>query len=393
MTRVAPLLTKTPYLRLLEPAPGPYAYALLQRAYLRLIDGQGADQAAIDLGMRLGSGEQREDASPVPIAWPMFMDDFTLARERYVAAAAEAASLGDEASQQTFLGHLAAIECWTGNWTKADEYATRAMDLTERIASPAYLGSALFARGYVDAHLGRIDAASAAGQQILDVFGAGPEPQLVFGRWLLGFSALSVQDLVEADRQLGLAAEIVDRMGQREPVRCRFHPDHLEAVIGLGDLDRADDLIARLDERSRTFPRPWILATTARCRGLLLSARGDQDGALASLRTALRHHDDLEMPFERARTLLALGQVLRRRREKREARSVLEEALAEFEQPRRSDMGRAHQGRAGARPGAPVGVGFVGYGGGDCEAGCVGIDQSADRRSCLRQPQDGGGAT
>ena len=37
------------------------------------------------------------------------------------------------------------------------------------------------------------------------------------------------------------------------------------------------------------------------------------------------------MPFERARTLLALGQVLRRHREKRESRSVLEEARAEFQ--------------------------------------------------------------
>ena len=267
----------------------------------------------------------------MPIVWPMFMDEFELAREHLVAAIAEASALGDEVSVQTFLGHLAAVECWTGNWTRADEYASRAIELTDRIASPAYLGSALFARGYVDVHLGRTDEARAAGHRILEIFGAQRELNLAFGYWLLGLAALSLQDLMEADRQFALAAELVDGMGQREPVRWRFHTDQLEAVIGLGDLDRADDLLARLDERGRAFPRPWILATTARCRGLLFSARGDQDAALASMRAALRHHDDIELPFERARTLLAMGQVLRRRREKREARLVLEQALTEFD--------------------------------------------------------------
>jgi DNA-binding CsgD family transcriptional regulator len=318
-------------LQLLTPGPGPYSFALMYRAYLGLINGQGADQEAIDLGMHMGGGEYRDDTSPVPIVWPMFMDDFTLARERLVAAVADASALGDEASMQTFLGHLAAIECWTGNLALADEYASRAIELSERIASPAYLGSALFARGYVDAHLGHIDEANDAGRRILELYAAYDDPQLVFGHWLLGLAALFVQDLAEADRQLGRAAEVIDGMGQREPVRCRLHPDRVEAVIGLGDLDRADGLIARLEDRSRAFPRPWLLATTARCRGLLLSARGDLDGALASLRAAQQHHDDVEMPFERARTLVALGQVLRRRREKREARSVLENALAEFE--------------------------------------------------------------
>jgi DNA-binding CsgD family transcriptional regulator len=120
-------------------------------------------------------------------------------------------------------------------------------------------------------------------------------------------------------------------MGLREPVRMRFHPDLAEAVIARGDLDRAQMVIARLDERARAFPRPWLLATTARARGLLLAARGELDAATAELESALRHHDDLDMPFERARTLLARGQVLRRRREKREARVALDQARAEFE--------------------------------------------------------------
>ena len=42
--------------------------------------------------------------------------------------------------------------------------------------------------------------------------------------------------------------------------------------------------------------------------------------------------DDLPMPFERTRTLLLVGQLRRRRREKRLAREALRESLATFEE-------------------------------------------------------------
>ena len=66
-------------------------------------------------------------------------------------------------------------------------------------------------------------------------------------------------------------------------------------------------------------------------------ACGDLDRALAALEEALDHHDGLEMPLERGRTLLALGQLLRRRKERRKARAALQESLALFE-----DAGAPH---------------------------------------------------
>ena len=86
-----------------------------------------------------------------------------------------------------------------------------------------------------------------------------------------------------------------------------------------------------MEARARALPRPWILAVSARSRGLMLSARGDLDGAAAALHEAVERHVGLDMPFERGRTLLALGQVLRRRNERRAARTAFEEALATFE--------------------------------------------------------------
>src|SRR5581483_8408852 len=107
-----------------------------------------------------------------------------------------------------------------------------------------------------------------------------------------------------------------------------------------------------LDERIRIVPRPWIQAVRCRSRALLLSARGDLDGAMAAMIEALEHHERLQMPFERARTLLELGRLLRRRKERREARAILEEALEAFERlgaPLWAELARAELARVPVR--------------------------------------------
>jgi Tetratricopeptide repeat len=76
----------------------------------------------------------------------------------------------------------------------------------------------------------------------------------------------------------------------------------------------------------RATGRPWTLATAARCRALLLAARGDTDDAVQALEQALRHHQQLAMPFELGRTLLVMGQMQRRAKRKRIAKEHLESA-------------------------------------------------------------------
>jgi DNA-binding CsgD family transcriptional regulator len=68
----------------------------------------------------------------------------------------------------------------------------------------------------------------------------------------------------------------------------------------------------------------------ARGRGLLLAAAGELEQAAASLERALVEHASCPMPYERARTLLVQGQVLRRLKRKREARIALDEAAEVF---------------------------------------------------------------
>jgi DNA-binding CsgD family transcriptional regulator len=143
-------------------------------------------------------------------------------------------------------------------------------------------------------------------------------------RWALGLLELSLGDAERAAAELEPLVARSEAAGIREPGVTRFVPDAIEARIRLGQLDRATPLLARLEDRARELGRPSALAASARCRALLLAARGDFDAASAALAEALVVHS---LPFERARTLLVRGEIERRAKRKRAAREALEDAL------------------------------------------------------------------
>jgi len=83
----------------------------------------------------------------------------------------------------------------------------------------------------------------------------------------------------------------------------------------------------------------------------MLAARGDAEGAVKNAQRALAEHDRLPMPFERARTQLLLGQLMRR--ERSEATAMLRDALSVFEElgaPLWADRTRAELAGANTRP-------------------------------------------
>ena len=93
-----------------------------------------------------------------------------------------------------------------------------------------------------------------------------------------------------------------------------------------------------------------------RAGALVAADEGRIDDALALLDEALRLHERMPGPFERGRTLLARGAVLRRARRKREAREALGRALAIFDElgtPLWAAQARAELARISGR--APAG--------------------------------------
>jgi DNA-binding CsgD family transcriptional regulator len=114
-----------------------------------------------------------------------------------------------------------------------------------------------------------------------------------------------------------------------------------------------------LEEQARATGRVWALTIASRCRALLSAAAGDSDAAYASLDRALELHEQLQEPFERARTLLVRGTLQRRNRKKRQARESLARALAVFDELGAglwSERARAELRRIGGRAPAPGGL-------------------------------------
>jgi DNA-binding CsgD family transcriptional regulator len=227
---------------------------------------------------------------------------------------------------------LAEVELARGRWPRAQRLADEALRTARRLASPFWLARGLLAVALVDAHLGNAEAAQTAAVELLDAAERGGlVPLLLEGRAVLGFLALSRGDARAAHAELGPLLERLGDVGVREPTWARLVWSELDALVELGQLDQAAALAEDLTARGRALDRPFALATAARARGLVLAARGEVDDALAELERSLAEHDRLGWPFERARTLLALGVVRRRGKQKRAARQALAQALALFD--------------------------------------------------------------
>ena len=220
----------------------------------------------------------------------------------------------------------------TGDWEQALRDAEEGHEVALQTGQPSQQAVLAGVRSLLLAHLGHVDEARDTAEHALDT---SAQTGAMFGTMLatsaLGFLELSLGDPAEADRHLGPLVERMETAGIREPGAVRFVPDEIEALVVLGRVEEAEALLSRLEERALRLDRPSALAAAGRARGLLETARGRHEDGLAALESALVEHDRIQMPFERARTLLVLGSLERRAKHKRVARDSLDEALEAFE--------------------------------------------------------------
>ena len=308
-----------------------YSYALHNLARAKFYAGQGADHEAMERGTLLQREGTGWEISTTPAYWARDFDDFDTAIRLFEEALRVFRELGDEASCSCILAQLAAIHALMGNFEIGRREATEALDLAHQTAQDTWVNVALTMQAQVFARSGELGAAQTTADDVLHRLKTHPDPAIeTMVREVLGLVALSAGEPAEAVRQLERVDAFLASMHSREPAPDRIHADYAEALIDVGEIDRAEEVVARMEARARALPRPWINAVSKRSRGLLLSARGDLDASAAVMHEAVELHEGLTMPFERGRTLLALGQVLRRSNERRAARAALEEALATF---------------------------------------------------------------
>jgi DNA-binding CsgD family transcriptional regulator len=313
-------------------------------------------QRVLALEDRIGPLPPNESARNGIAIQQIARDELAAARPTVEAMRARAERLGEEVSLAWSLGALAELEWRAGDWARADGYATLAFKAAERTGEPGAAASALPVMALLDASLGRVEAAHARATQAAHLAEqTGALPILVQSSGVLGFLAVSLGQPEQAHGYLGPVLERVTAMGLREPGLTRLLWDDIEACIAADRLDQAEVLLGELDAQGRALDRPWALATAARGRGLLAAARGDLPGALDALEGSLAQHQRLGQPFELGRTLLALGVVRRRAKQKRTARQALE-AFERLGAILWAATTRGELGRIGGRAPGPGGL-------------------------------------
>ena len=157
--------------------------------------------------------------------------------------------------------------------------------------------------------------------------GGEGSPISAWGSPALGLLELGRGRPDEATPHFQVVATAFARGGVREPSVVLTGGDLVECLVRTGRRAEAEDALSSFEDLARRADRIGARAIAARCRGLL----ADDDAFEGPFEEALRLHRDVDAPFEEARTLLCLGERLRRARRRADARVHLRAALDAFE--------------------------------------------------------------
>jgi DNA-binding CsgD family transcriptional regulator len=215
-----------------------------------------------------------------------------------------------------------------GEWRLAEVAASEALALADAIGQPALASLSPMVVALVRGGRGELDAARAMLDGTLEVaerFDVG-SARTTSG-WARGLLELGAGAYDEAIAVLEPTGRFSLDRGLEEPGVAAWAQDLAEAYIRAGRPADAEGTLAVLAAQAERTGRPLAHAAVARCRGLL-GADGDVDAHFAA---ALAWHDRAADPFERARTELCFGELLRRARRRVDAREPLQRALGAFE--------------------------------------------------------------
>lgn len=239
---------------------------------------------------------------------------------------------GAESDLMVIASHRSMIEIWRGDFGEAAENAREAMVHAELAGTDHLRAAALVLRATADTYLGRtVEARAQAAEALEGALRCGSTQHASWAMMVQVFIEVTLGNHAAALGILARANEMSSEGRSGGIMTALYLPDAIEALIGLGQFDEADPLIATLEASGRDLDRAFVSAAGARCRAMWFAARGEVPQAIAAARDAMREHDRVPMPFERARTLLVLGQLYRRQRATTGAAQALTEAAAEFD--------------------------------------------------------------
>ena len=263
---------------------------------------------------------------------------------------ADAIARGDEFMHVHTLLYLSVVEWVAGRWQLALERATAGDELAEEVLDrPIY--AARF-KALIETDLGLVERARATAEVGLALAEARSwEAFRIVIVGVLGRIELALGNLEAAGYHLRELPAKMLAGGLNDPAQPVW-ADTIETLVALGELGLARSYLEPYALHANSLDSPFAREGVRRCEGLLSAAEGDVQGGLAAFERALSEQPHPSWPFERGRTLLALGTVRRQAQEKKAARQSLEQALAIFEElpaPLWAEKARAELRRIGGR--------------------------------------------
>lgn len=218
------------------------------------------------------------------------------------------------------LAHRAGLKQLHGAWADALEEARLARERCEEAMNRAATGQAYYQQGELHRLRGELEAAATAYR---DASRCGREPQ----------PGLALLRLAQGDVDAASAALARALAERTEPLqRAVLLPAYVEALLAGGDVDGAGAAAAELEEIAARHGRPLLVGIAAYVRGAVDVARDDPQAALPALRRASQVWDELDAPYELARTRLLVALACRSLADEDGANLEFESARETFEQ-------------------------------------------------------------
>lgn len=309
----------------------------LEAALAELLGGMVAILEAKDPGARSALIAALDRISDVPE--PRWM----------IWAGAAASVIGDEAREDRLrrqgeaiarassaVGDLAMVlerNAWSellrGHLSAADVVATEGLTLSVETGMTNAACMHLAILSWIAAARGDETACASFASEALSIaseHGLAPQHSLV--RWALALLDLGAGRWDEAATKLDALASPAARYGHPFVV-MRALPDLVEAAVRADRLEVARMAAARLADYFGDDGPDWDRALAARCRALVEADPVAREELFAE---AVGLHALHDRPFARARSMLLMGEHLRRQRRRKEARIPLGAALEVFEE-------------------------------------------------------------
>jgi DNA-binding CsgD family transcriptional regulator len=243
---------------------------------------------------------------------------------------------------------LAQAELAAGDPRRAEELSDIVDELARETGVLHLPGSRL--RAEIDAHVGRTAEARAGLAGVISESEAIGERRYTWqARAALGALELAEGNVAVAAKELRAARALAEELGMQDPVLLASLVDEVDAAAAANLFDQAEEALG--SAQGLASQPDWGAAVLLRASAVLAARRGRLDEAESTLARSLSEASTL--PLQRARILLALGSVQRRRRQRATARQTLEAALASFEELGArpwAGRARAELARIGGRP-------------------------------------------